>query len=85
MRIGDAWGEMMLAALAGEDAIELVERDDGLIMAGRLGIPSYLAPFRRWPARQRRAMRLVRGRVLDVGSGAGRVALHLESRGREVV
>jgi len=79
MRIGDAWGEMMLAALAGEDAIEIVERDDGLIMAGRLGIPSYLAPFRRWPARQRQATRLVRGRVLDVGSGAGRVALHLDS------
>jgi SAM-dependent methyltransferase len=85
MRLGDAWGEMMLAALAGEDAIEIVERDDGLIMAGRLGIPSYMAPFRRWPPRQRQAMRLVRGRVLDVGSGAGRVAVHLQSRGHEVV
>jgi SAM-dependent methyltransferase len=84
MRLGDAYGELLLAALEGEETIEIVERDDGLIMAGRLGTPSYLAPFRRWPARQRQAMRLVRGRVLDVGSGGGRVALHLQDR-HEVV
>jgi SAM-dependent methyltransferase len=30
-------------------------------------------------------MRQARGRVLDVGAGAGRVALHLEGRGQEVV
>jgi SAM-dependent methyltransferase len=84
VRIGDAYGALLLAAVEGEEAIEIVERDDGLIMAGRLGTPAYLAPFRRWPARQRQAMRLVRGRVLDVGSGGGRVALHLQDR-HEVV
>lgn len=85
MRLGDAYGEMLLAALEGEEAIEIVERDDGLIMASLLGPEAYLAPFRRWPARQRRAMRLARGRVLDVGTGAGRVPLHLQERGLEVV
>jgi SAM-dependent methyltransferase len=49
------------------------------------GPEAYLWPFRRWPMHQRRAMRFVRGRVLDVGAGAGRVALHLQERGRDVV
>jgi SAM-dependent methyltransferase len=40
---------------------------------------------RRWPAVERRALRWVRGRVLDVGVGAGRVALELQARGHDVV
>jgi SAM-dependent methyltransferase len=78
---------MILDALEDErgDVEEIVERDDGFVMASRFGPAGYLAPYRRWPSRQRRAMRLVRGRVLDVGCGAGRVALHLQERGLEVV
>ena len=41
--------------------------------------------MRRWPKTERQAIRLARGRVLDVGCGAGRVALHLQDRGHEVV
>jgi SAM-dependent methyltransferase len=86
VKIGDAYGRMLLDALdSKEELLEIVERDDGLIMASQFGPRLYLAPFRRWPGRQRRAMRLVRGRVLDVGCGAGRVALHLEERGHDVV
>lgn len=54
-------------------------------MAGAPVAANYFAPFRSWPAHQRQAMRLVRGRALDVGCGAGRVALHLQQRGQEVV
>ena len=81
----DAYGAMLLDALAGKDAVEIVERDDGFIDASVFGPRSYLAPFRRWPPHQRRAMRYVRGRTLDIGAGAGRVALHLQERGHEVV
>ncbi len=82
---GDAYGALMLAALDGGDPAEIIERDDGFISAGRFGANFYLAPFRRWPPHQRRAMRLVRGRVLDVGCGAGRVCLHLQERGLDAV
>lgn len=68
---------------SGRQVVEVVERDDGCVFGsdGRY----YLAPFRNWWSQERRAMRLVRGRVLDLGCGAGRVALHLQGRGLEVV
>lgn len=81
----DAFGAMLLAVLGGRDAVEIVERDDGFIDASRVGPAQYLAPFRSWPSHHRRAMRYVRGQVLDVGCGGGRVALHLQERRSEVV
>ena len=82
----DAYGAMMLAALEGEAGVaEIVERDDGLINADATGPAMYFAAFRRWPAHHRQAMRFVRGRVLDVGAGAGRLSLHLQERGHDVV
>src|SRR6059058_3918467 len=81
----DAYGQLLVAALDGDDVVEIVERDDGFISASVMGPKLYLAPFPRWPAHHRRAMRWVRGRVLDVGAGGGRVALHLQERGHDVV
>jgi SAM-dependent methyltransferase len=81
----DAYGRLILEYFEGGDAIEVVERDDGFVNASSLGPAAYLAPFRRWPKAERAAMRLARGRVLDVGCGAGRVALELQERGYEVV
>ena len=63
--------------------VEVVERDDGCVFTGDARY--YLAPFRNWWPQERRAMRFVRGRVLDLGCGAGRVSLHLQRRGLEVV
>jgi SAM-dependent methyltransferase len=61
---------------------EIIERDDGFIEAAKI---AYFAPVARWPAVERRALRWARGRVLDVGVGAGRAALELQRRGRSVV
>ena len=87
MRTGDGYGELLLAALdeSDDEVLEIVERDDGFIMASRFGPDLYLMPYRKWPSRQRRALRLARERVLDVGAGAGRVALHLQEKGHDVV
>lgn len=79
----DAYGRILADAFAGHEVCEIIERDDGMIWGGD---PSdYFAPFRRWPATERRMMRFARGRVLDAGCGAGRVSLHLQQRGLDVV
>jgi SAM-dependent methyltransferase len=79
----DAYGEILLALSEGREAEEIMERDDGLIYSGN---PSdYVAPYARWPSLEKKAMRFVRGRVLDVGCGAGRARLHLQEHGHEVM
>ncbi|MFI7547668.1 class I SAM-dependent methyltransferase [Actinoplanes sp. NPDC049599] len=95
--IGDVFGEMIRDAyavrtgigprpLAGgrvpRPVIEIIERDDGLIN----GAPAdhYLAEPAEWQPHDHRALRLVRGAVLDIGAGAGRTALELQKRGMAV-
>ena len=79
----DAYGQLYLAVLEGRPSEEVMERDDGTSYDGD---PSaYFAPYEEWPDPERQAVAEVRGRVLDVGCGAGRVALHLQERGHEVV
>ena len=80
----DVYGAILADAIEGRHAIEVTERDDGLVLA--FDARYLLQPFRRWDdPNERRAMRFVRGRVLDVGCGAGRVCLYLQERDLEVV
>jgi SAM-dependent methyltransferase len=80
----DAYGGLVYAHYKGLPSTEIIERDDHWFGVSA-GTPAYFAPFEKWPSVERRAMQLVRDRVLDVGCGAGRVALHLQARGHDVV
>ena len=79
----DAFGNMLYDHLTKTPVDQIVERDDGMVEIDN-GIV-YFSEFRAWPSCERRAMRYVRGRVLDVGAGAGRCALYLQDKGHEVV
>ncbi len=80
----DAYGQQLLAQYEGrEPTVEIVERDDGYIDTGSdPGV--YFETYRQWPASERRAIHYARGRVLDIGCGAGRHSLYLQQQGHDV-
>ncbi len=79
----DAFGQALYAAfISGQDCV-IIERDDGCIYDGG-GLKTYFAGYNKWPAREKEAMKHVRGKVLDLGAGAGRHALYLQKKGYPV-
>src|SRR4030042_2536813 len=64
--------------------MEIVERDDGYIDVHG-GPVRYLSEYKKWPSHYKKAMRYARGRVLDIGCGAGRHALYLQGKGLDAV
>lgn len=81
----DAQGQAMYDTLHGHRAFEIIERDDGFIDVGAFGANSYIAEYPDWSPQQRKAIRYARGRVLDIGCGAGRCCLYLQKKGHEVL
>lgn len=80
----DAFGREIQDYMNGDQVTEIVERDDGYIDVSG-GPEAYFAPFRKWMNCERDAIRSAKGRVLDIGCGAGRVALHLQEKGHDVL
>ncbi len=80
----DVFGRALLDWAKGGTLPETLQREDGFTQIGA-GPDVYLSSFRGWPCAERRSLRVVQGRVSDVGCGAGRVALELQRRGVEVV
>lgn len=80
----DAHGNAMIDYLNGKGAFEIVERDDGFITI--TNAPAvYFSKFMDWPSHEKRGMRFARGKVLDIGCGAGRHAIYLQERGLDVL
>lgn len=98
-RVGDAFGQALLAHLDAEDGRprpasarwldtgpgwHVIERDDGAVDVNPAAL--YFTSPSEWPVDlDRRLLSLACGRVLDVGAGAGRFALALVDSGHEVL
>jgi SAM-dependent methyltransferase len=88
LTIGDAFGNAVTRAWRDRPVVtgvghETLERDDGLLVVNDLSV--YFAPFDSWGVPDRVAAERATGRVLDVGCGPGRHALHLQDRGLDVL
>ena len=79
----DAYGQEVRAYWKGKDSYEIVERDDGFISLSG-GPPVYFSEYKNWAPHEKKVMKLVRGKVLDVGCGAGRISLFLQKKGLDV-
>ena len=83
-RLGDAFGDLLLAQERDLhlSQYELVERDDGFL--GVTDARIYFSQPPEWGPLELRACEQARGRVLDVGCGAGRHSVAMIDRGLDV-
>jgi SAM-dependent methyltransferase len=79
----DAFGRELLDYINGQNHCEVIERDDGYLDVND-DLQVYFESYERWPAHHRRAFRHASGRVLDIGCGAGRHAIHAQRKGMDV-
>ena len=84
----DAFGRAMydyfLSGMRDQYIKEIIERDDGYLDAS-IGLEAYFREYRDWHPEEKKALRYARGRILDVGCGAGRHSLYLQGKGLDVV
>lgn len=79
----DSFGQLLWDSANGDWESEVLERDDGFIDV--LDPHHYFTDYGDWPEIEKKALKLVRGKVLDIGCGAGRHSIFLQLKGFDVL
>lgn len=79
----DVFGRELIDYMNGSNRCEVIERDDGYLDVND-DLTVYFDSYENWPPHHRKAIRHAKGRVLDIGCGAGRHALYLQQKGLRV-
>lgn len=83
MKPEDAFGQALSAAQKGENVHEIIERDDGYVDS--MSTKGYFSEYEAWSSIEQEAMKFAKGRVIDIGCGAGRHSLYLQGKGLDVL
>jgi SAM-dependent methyltransferase len=79
----DATGHAVYDAFNRKYGFEVVEREDGYIVGGNTS--QYFEEYSKWLPHEKKAIRYAKGKILDIGCGAGKHSLYLQSIGFDVL
>lgn len=79
----DVFGKAIMDVFKGKKVAITIRRDDGYLDQENGSL--YFTDFNQFPTVEKESMNLAQGLILDVGCGAGRHALYLQTKGFNVV
>jgi SAM-dependent methyltransferase len=80
----DAYGQSLMAQYKDPKyKAEIVERDDNFIEASDYA-QRYFSDYSTWASQEKKAINLAKGKILDIGCGAGRHCLYLQKKGFDI-
>jgi 2-polyprenyl-3-methyl-5-hydroxy-6-metoxy-1,4-benzoquinol methylase len=76
----DIYGLLIKDTFINKGGFEIIERDDGFIES-RDAWKAYFLDYKDWSDVEKKAIKFAKGKILDIGCGAGRHSLYLQRKG----